>query len=184
MGVSYTYIDCQVLKQLYIALVRPILEYGNSVWSPIYKKDAQAIEKVQRRATKLVPELEDKPYEARLEKLRLPSTYYRRARGDMIETYKYLANIHQTQSPFTRDHNQRTRGHSLKLKKQYARLSVRQNYFCFRVVDLWNDLPECVVSSDSVNSFKTRLDKYWANLMYIQEKVTVRAVRMANKQQN
>ncbi len=149
---SYSYIDMQVLRQLYTSLVRPILEYGNVVWFPLYKKDALSIEKVQRRATKMVPGLEDLPYELRLEKMKLPSLYYRRARGDMIEVYKYLTGIYQTKSPLARDYGQRTRGHPLKLKKRYARLSVRQNYFSFRVVDLWNSLPEDVVTAPTVNS--------------------------------
>jgi len=33
--------------------------------------------------------------------------------------------------------------------------------FCYRVINVWNSLPDYVV--DSVNSFKSRSDKYWAN---------------------
>ena len=39
---------------LYKALVRPHVEYANSVWSPYKKGDTEAIEKIQKRATKLV----------------------------------------------------------------------------------------------------------------------------------
>ena len=48
------------------------------------------VEKVQRRATKLCTEIKDLPYERRLQELRLPSMFYRRERGDMIQVYKIL----------------------------------------------------------------------------------------------
>ena len=41
-------------QNIYFALVRPHLEYANSVWSPYKKGDVEAIEKIQKRATKLV----------------------------------------------------------------------------------------------------------------------------------
>ena len=42
----------------------------------------------------MIPELSNLEYEERLESLKLPSLYYRRARGDMIECYKYLTGIY------------------------------------------------------------------------------------------
>ena len=39
---------------LYKALVRPHVEYANSVWSPYKERDIETFEKVQKRATKLV----------------------------------------------------------------------------------------------------------------------------------
>ena len=41
---------------------------------------------------------------------------------------------------------------------------VRGNYFANRVVNLWNSLPDNVVTAPSVDSFKRRLDKHWAAL--------------------
>ena len=57
-----------------------------------------------------------------------------------------------------------TRGNSLKLQKPRHRLNVRDNYFANRVVNLWNSLPDNVVTAPSVDSFKRRLDKHWAAL--------------------
>jgi len=35
------------------------------------------------------------------------------------------------------------------------------NFFSQRVVDYWNNLPQDIIDADSVNSFKSRLDKFW-----------------------
>ena len=77
--------DEVTLPRLYKALVRPHLEYGNIIWHPHYQMDKLAVEKVQRRATKLVPHLKHMSYEQRLVALRLPSLLFRRRRGDMIQ---------------------------------------------------------------------------------------------------
>ena len=93
---SYTYLDSQSLLKLYTSLVRPTLEYANAAWTPILRRDQILLENVQRRATKLIPELRDRDYEDRLRALKLPSLYYRRARGDMIEAYKFTHSIINT----------------------------------------------------------------------------------------
>ena len=51
---SFTYLEPMYFKKLYVALVWPHLEYGQSIWSPYLRKHINAIEKVQMRATKHV----------------------------------------------------------------------------------------------------------------------------------
>ena len=53
------------------------------------------------------------------------------------------------------------RQHSLSLYRGHARSDKRNNYFSNRITQLWNSLPEHVVSAMSINSFKNRLDKFW-----------------------
>ena len=56
-----------------------------------------------------------------------------------------------------------TRGHSLKLHKPSVKTSIRQNCFSQRVIANWNSLPQDVVLAPTLNCFKNRLDKHWAN---------------------
>ena len=75
---------------LYKTYVRPHLEYCVQLWSPYYVRDIDNLERVQRRATKLVNEFTKLSYENRLKKLGIYSLYCRRQHGDLIETYKIL----------------------------------------------------------------------------------------------
>ena len=119
--------DKEMFLELYLHLVRP-LEYAVQVWSPKLLKDVDKLEKVQRRATKLVPEISDLPYETRLQILGLPSLKERRIRGDMIEVFKILNGFENIDSEkfFKRSTVQddggpsegpMTRGHCHKLEK-------------------------------------------------------------------
>ena len=54
----------------------------------------------------------------------------------------------------------RTRGHSHKVFKERAVSSARRNFFSCRVTELWNELPESVVTAPSIDSFKQRLDDF------------------------
>ena len=87
---SFIHLDKEMFLNLYKALVRPHLEYANVIWHPTKIKDITAIENVQRWATKYLPSLKDLSYEEILQKLKLPALWYRRLRGDMIETYKLM----------------------------------------------------------------------------------------------
>lgn len=147
--------------------MRPHLEYGNVVWGPYYMEDIKAIEKVQRRATKLVPLLRNKTYEERLHHLELPSLVHRRRRGDMIYTYKIITGkLDINKDDFFKRSHSDTRGHQHKVYKQYAKKLPRINSFSNRIVKNWNKLPAKVVEAESVNSFKNKLDVHWLDKVY------------------
>ncbi|KAJ8040397.1 hypothetical protein HOLleu_14677 [Holothuria leucospilota] len=125
----FRYLDSGTLLLLYKAIVRPILEYGLPAWSPIYKREADLIEAVQRRTTKLIPVLKNLSYSDRLSQLKLFTLAHRRLRGDMTFVCNYLkGQLNTNHCLFTLSEGSTTRGHSLKLVKPRVETSLRQRF--------------------------------------------------------
>ena len=57
--------DAAVIRLLYTTLVRPILDYSSTIWNPHQMGIIRELENVQRRATKLIPSLQNLPYSER-----------------------------------------------------------------------------------------------------------------------
>ena len=72
------YKNGEIISKLYYAFVRPHLEYCVQAWSPMYEKDSWLLERVQKRATKMINGLGCLPYEERLKVLNVFSLKYRR----------------------------------------------------------------------------------------------------------
>ena len=164
LKMAFSNLNLGNFKMLYTTYVRPHLDYCLQAVGPHMVQDIQRLEKVQRRATKLVRELRCLPYQERLKKLDLLSVKDRVLRGDLIEVYKIVTgkvDIDPKQF-FELQEGSSTRGHHLKLKKRRAAHHYRNQFFANRVITPWNELPEHVVSAPSVNSFKRRLDQHWA----------------------
>ena len=165
---TFKFLNSNVLTLLYKSIVRPHVEYATPVWSPHLKGDRDKIEKLQRRATKLIPELKDKTYEERLRQLKLPTLDYRRLRTDLLLIYKHThklikldTNTHCPQCRMNTNMLQPSlsrscRGHSRKYQIQHH-TGVRNRFLTARVLNTWNKLKEETVSATSVNAFKSRL---------------------------
>ena len=63
---TFTYMNKYIFMKVYPSLVRTHMEYAVQAWSPQLKKDITSLEKVQKRATRLVPELGGLSYSERL----------------------------------------------------------------------------------------------------------------------
>ena len=145
---SFDHIDHEMFCILYKTLIRPHLEYAKSIWSPLLQKDKEMLEKVQRRATKIISEIKDLPYQDRLEALKIPTLSYRRLRGDLIHVYKIMHGVNDVQKEvFFEISNEETgtRGNSMKIQQKHARLNIRKNSFTHRIVSPWNRLPNRAV---------------------------------------
>ena len=78
----------KVMLRLFKSLVCPHVDYCSSAWSPHYVKDKIQVEKFQRRFTKMIPDMRNHSYEARLKKLHLWSLEEPRNRSDIIEVFE------------------------------------------------------------------------------------------------
>ena len=94
---NITYKENKLIIPLYKAIVRPHLEYCIQAWRPYHKKDMDTLERLQRRATKMIPELRDVGYEERLNEYGLATLVTRRLRDDQIVFKKMNGNENGTQ---------------------------------------------------------------------------------------
>ena len=131
--------------------------------SPYLQRDIDCLEKIQRRATKLVKGMKNLSYEQRLCNLGLPTLAARRLIGDLIETYKIVTGKENIKFEDFFEFGvtgYSLRGHRYKIATKRSRLEVRRNFFSQRVVGPWNQLPSHIVEVPSVNAFKNRYDSW------------------------
>ena len=149
-------------------MVRWHLEYANAVWVQPSQR------RVNKRSRKSIDEsnetgvwIKKKSYKKRLVELKLPTLKYRRISGNMIEVYTLLTDITDKYDDNTvhlhTNIESRTRGHTKKLIVKRCHYDVWKYSFCIRVVNTWNSLHNDVITATSVNSFKNRLDLFWAD---------------------
>ena len=164
---TFSVLDKITLPLLFTSLVRTHLEYGNVIWGPFYKMDIKAVERIQRKATKMVPEISHLSYEERLRQLKLPSLLHRRRRGDMIQMHNIVKDdVRVEKKLFANFQESSTRGHNYKLHKSKASVHSRFNVFSNRAIDEWNSLPSRVVNADTKDSYKKEIDEHWEDRMF------------------
>ena len=164
---SFTYLDCDTFRRIFVAFVRPHLEYGEAVWSPHLARNIDAVENVQIRATKLVDGLSNLTYSERLKRLNLPTLIFRRKRGDIIEMFKHFNTYDKsTLAPSFKRRERPSRKHRFQLHMPPMKdgsYGPQSNFFYQRTTNIWNNLPANIVEAENINQFKNRIDKFWQN---------------------
>jgi hypothetical protein len=158
---TFLYLNKDIFTKLYKALVRPHVEYGNIIWSPYLKRQSVAIERVQRRATKILKECKEMSYAQRLNYFNMHSLKGRRIRGDLIETYKIFNNCNDLSWDFffSAPTCNVTRQSDGKIYIKQYRTNLRKFVFSNRVATNWNSLPTNLKHAPTINNFKNHLDK-------------------------
>ena len=151
----------------YKSLVRPHSEYCIQACNPHLRKDVDKLEKVQRRATKMIEGREGLGYLERLRILNLTTLETRYLRADLIEVYTILMDwTSWFRGRFFDVVDGATRGHSLKLFEREVRLDVGRYKFGNRVCDEWNGLAEGVAIADTLVTFKVKLNHHLRNVTW------------------
>ncbi|RMC17974.1 hypothetical protein DUI87_04848 [Hirundo rustica rustica] len=115
------------------------------------------LERVQRRATRLLKDLEHKPCEERLRELEMFSLEKRDSEVTLSLSVLKGGCRQLGVGLFLQAATDRTRGQSLELHQGKFRLDIRKKIFTERVVGHWNGLPREVVESPSLDVFKNTL---------------------------
>jgi ribonuclease P/MRP protein subunit RPP40 len=164
--ISRTFVsrDKEVIVKLYKSLVRPHLEYCIQAWRPHLVKDIEILERVQRRATRMIGDCKGQSYEQRLVCLNLSTLEKRRFRADLIEVWRIVHGLEgiSEEKFFVRalEGNPSTRGHSFKFFKNRFNTDLGKYSFKNRIITEWNLLPKEAVITEGINSFKRYVDKY------------------------
>jgi len=152
--------------KLYQVYVRPLMEASAPAWNPTKREDVNTLEKVQRRALRMVTSLGAATYEEKLSILGMQSLEDRRRRGDQIQCHKIVSGSGEVKPEnyfsFVQDrHSANTRQHEenhIVIEKCHK--NVRKNFFSNRVVKEWNELPQEVKNAQTTNMFKNRYDEH------------------------
>ena len=157
---TFCNLDAKIFNSLYKSMVRPHLEYANSIWHPYLIKHSILIEKVQRRATKLVRECKGMSYKERLVYLNLHSLKGRRLRGDLIITYKIFNGLIDINphNLFPTPPTDNTRNSFHKIFITHHNTNIRKNTIGYRVARYWNSLDAHIKSAKNTNAFKNYID--------------------------
>ena len=147
------------MMALYIAHIRPVLEFSSSLWNLGYVGDMKLVESVQRRWTRQIDGLQDLSYAERLATLDLYSMKGRFLRHDLINYWKIF---HSKSSILPEDifvlaPQGRTRGHCYKVAHMPCSTEAKRRSFGRRCVTVWNGLPAEVVEIESLDAFKRAL---------------------------
>ena len=144
------------LKMLYLTQVRPLLEYAVPVWDPYFVKDVEALESVQKFAAKMCTKSWQRwSYSEQLRALNLTTLKERRDYLKLCFLYKVFNNlIFFPESPLELRPPSATRSHDLTLDVPFAHTGAFYNSFFCQTPRLWNELPQEVVTSTSIASFK------------------------------
>jgi hypothetical protein len=144
---AFHFRDRHTFIRLYKQYILPHLEFAVKVWSPWLEKDKEMLEKVKRRAVKMVSGLKGDTYEERLEELGMTILEEKWHQLDMAQTFRIL----QGHDKVEKDQwfrlaansavNTRQAAGPLNLEKPRANLEVRSNFFSVRVLDEWNGIP-------------------------------------------
>ena len=168
-------VSTNVKNLCYKALVRPVLEYCTSLWSPNNKNLLLLIESVQRNGTKYILGDFSSDYHSILTYCNLLPLSYHREYLDMVLMFNALYNFNDLNIDSMLNQNDivnlRSNETGMLASKYLPRTELFANFFPVRIVKCWNKLPVDLRNMDGeelVNSipFKKQLKEYYTVLLH------------------
>ena len=155
----------ETIRQLYISLIRPHLEYACHVWAPHTSRDINALESVQKFACKMITRRWNgiAHYEDLLSAANLPKLEQRRLELKLCHLFKILHNLVYFPNIFVQrepTHYHFRSSHDHYLFQPFARTNSYFYFFVSHTISIWNRLPTSIVSSSSINIFKVHVHNY------------------------
>ena len=119
------------MVSLFVSHIRPIMDFGSSVWNVGYLGDIKLLESVQRRWTRQIADISHLGYEDRLKALGVFSIYGRLLWADSIKCWKIFNEIADVRlrDSFTLAFDRRFHGHSFKVVLPRCDLEMRIRFF-------------------------------------------------------
>ena len=158
----YNHAEGDTLKQLYLSLIRPHLEYACPVWDPHTMKDKVLLEDVQKFAFRMATKQWDSGYQDLLDIMNVLSLADRRLQLRLSLLYKIVHGMCYFPSdifcPRT-NYSHRT-NHSLVIDQPYARTNAYFYSFVPHTISAWNSLHQQHVTAPSVSAFKYYFNYY------------------------
>ena len=142
------------------------MEHAVQLWNPWLKKDIECLEKVQKRAVKMIQGVQRSDYENKLEELGLTTLEERRTRGDVIQTFKIIRGIdnveYSTWFKFISEVNTRNSRSvaEAKLAIPLSKLDIRKYFFSVRMTKVWNQIPNAIRQNVNTEQFKIDYDNF------------------------
>ena len=151
-------VNNSILIKLHKSFARPLLEYVSVICCPHHINLIDRIEYIQRRFTKRLLGLYDINYVDSLKSCNIELLELRRIHTDLVMLYKILNGlIYANMDNCLTLSMSNTRGNVCKLVKHYSRLDTRKYFFAFRVIDIWNSLPDDIICCTNVKKFIYKL---------------------------
>ncbi len=156
-----------IFRPLYLAMVRPHLDYAVQASFPCLQKDIKLIERMQRLATRCVKSFKRLPYPERLQELKLSSMQRQFLRATLITVYKLFHGYLDLSAEefFEPPAVCNFRGHNSTVRQRSFHLGRRKEADAVLSTGTWNRLPPHVAEAPAVSSFKDRMDANWCSIV-------------------
>ncbi len=163
---SFVSRDWALMTMFFKVYVRPLMEYGCVIWSPITTSLIKKLEKVQRSFTKKAVNLRDLAYHDRLLSLQLESLQHRRRLADLIFLFSVFSGNSKMNfgSHLILKDTSNTRGHNLRIAIPYINLNTTSQTFLIRTSPDWNSLPDAALACPSTAGFRAKIGAFFRDV--------------------